>query len=146
MLAALDKWWVEAKSDFSAIANSGETISEVRAKLLTSIKAGLITHKVIDEFQVAGVFVNWWTNIKYDLKTIATIGWVPSLVPKNYFIEKKLIKSYFKNRKSENLSRKKFSLKRIGIGIPCSLINAETFPFSFENRITHIMKSPKLSE
>lgn len=91
MLTALDKWWSEAKTDFSAIANGGETISEVRAKLLTSIKAGLIPHKVIDEFQVAGVFVNWWTNIKYDLKTIATIGWVPSLVPKNYFIE-----TYFK--------------------------------------------------
>jgi type I restriction enzyme M protein len=91
LLTALDKWWVEAKSDFSAIANGGETISEVRAKLLTSIKAGMIPHKVIDEFQVAGVFVNWWSNIKYDLKTIATIGWVPSLVPKDYFIE-----TYFK--------------------------------------------------
>lgn len=91
MLSALDKWWLGAKSDFSAIANGGETISEVRAKLMASIKAGLIPQNVIDEFQVAGVFVNWWTNIKYDLKTIATIGWVPSLVPKNYFIE-----TYFK--------------------------------------------------
>ena len=98
MLTALDKWWVEAKSDFSAIANGGETISEVRAKLLTSIKAGLIPHKVIDEFQVAGVFVNWWTNIKYDLKTIATIGWVPSLVPKSYFVE-----TYFKAEQKDLL-------------------------------------------
>ena len=46
---------------------------------------------MLDEFQVAGVFVNWWSNIKYDLKTIATIGWVPSLVPKEFFIE-----TYFK--------------------------------------------------
>lgn len=91
MLIALDKWWLEAKTDFSAIANGGETISEVRAKLLTSIKTELITHNVIDEFQIAGFFANWWTNIKYDLKTIATIGWLPSLVPKDYFIE-----TYFK--------------------------------------------------
>ena len=40
---------------------------------------------------MAGVFVNWWSNIKYDLKSIATIGWVPSLVPKEYYIE-----TYFK--------------------------------------------------
>jgi type I restriction enzyme M protein len=69
----------------------GTKMPEVRQKLISTLKTELIAKNVLDEYQVAGVFVNWWSNIKYDLKTIATIGWVPSLVPKEYFIE-----TYFK--------------------------------------------------
>jgi len=36
---------------------------------------------------VAGVFVNWWDNIKYDLKTIMQNGWSPTLIPDPYLIE-----------------------------------------------------------
>jgi type I restriction enzyme M protein len=41
---------------------------------------------VLDRFQVAGVFVNWWDNIKYDLKTIIQNGWSPTLISDNYII------------------------------------------------------------
>lgn len=106
---ALDTWWSTAKDEFSKIAaqeiepervgepliefmsEGGGKMPSVRKKLIATLKMQLLQHKVLDEFQAAGVFVNWWTNIKYDLKTIATIGWVPSLVPKEYFIE-----TYFK--------------------------------------------------
>lgn len=115
----LDTWWNTAKEDFAKLAKQvvykqvddttteaeskatdsmldhtsfgGGNMPAVRQHLLTTLKDTLITKKVLDEYQVAGVFVNWWTNIKYDLKTIATIGWVPSLVPRDYFIE-----TYFK--------------------------------------------------
>jgi type I restriction enzyme M protein len=56
----------------------------VRAELLASIKQNLIPVGVLDEFQTAGVFVNWWQNIRYDLKTIANSGWNPSLIPDDY--------------------------------------------------------------
>ncbi len=32
-------------------------------------------------------FVNWWDNIKYDLKTIMASGWSPGLIPDDYMIE-----------------------------------------------------------
>jgi type I restriction enzyme M protein len=129
MQKTLDKWWLIARDEFSKIAaqpkpagNNGDDISEhmatyltlggtkmpkVRQELISSLKNVLIPKNVLDEFQVAGVFVNWWTNIKYDLKTIATIGWVPSLVPKEYYIE-----TYFKAeqqaiQEAENLIEKK---------------------------------------
>lgn len=115
MQQTLDDWWLKARDEFSKIAaqpkiekdnGNGNEMAEsmvayltlggtkmpgVRQELISSLKTVLIPKNVLDEFQVAGVFVNWWTNIKYDLKTIATIGWVPSLVPKEYFIE-----TYFK--------------------------------------------------
>jgi type I restriction enzyme M protein len=113
MQQTLDNWWLQARDEFSKIAAQpkpadkksdevndpmaayltlgGTKMPKVRQELISSLKTVLIPKNVLDEFQVAGVFVNWWSNIKYDLKTIATIGWVPSLVPKEYFIE-----TYFK--------------------------------------------------
>ena len=118
MLDAMDKWWLTAREEFSKIAKEpfyapeketviiegivsegigdyisvgGGNMPEVRQKLINTLKTTLLQHDVLDEYQVAGVFVNWWMNIKYDLKTIATTGWLPSLIPKEYFIE-----TYFK--------------------------------------------------
>lgn len=116
MQQATDAWWMLARVAFSTIAHApansvqevemstdaqhvvregiidytsagGGKMPQVRHTLITSLKEKLLGIGVLDEFQVAGVFVNWWSNIKYDLKTIATIGWVPSLVPREYFIE-----------------------------------------------------------
>lgn len=113
MTETLDNWWLQAKEEFAKIAAKPLVKSEpksmvndsmaeyislgggkmpiVRQQLISSLKEVLIELILLDDFQIAGVFVNWWSNIKYDLKTIATIGWVPSLVPKDYFIE-----TYFK--------------------------------------------------
>lgn len=87
MYGVLDDWWQTAREDFAGVADGQAKTSEVRRHLLTSLKTKLLPLNVLDEFQTAGVFVNWWTNIKYDLKTIASVGWVPNLVPREYFIE-----------------------------------------------------------
>ena len=50
---------------------------------------------VLDKYQIAGVFVNWWDNIKYDLKTIMKSGWEPALIEDNYLIEE-----FFKKEQS----------------------------------------------
>ena len=59
---------------------------EVRQELLTTIKGKLIPLGVLDEFQSAGVFVNWWQQIRYDLKTIISTGWHHTLIPDSYLI------------------------------------------------------------
>jgi type I restriction enzyme M protein len=98
MQRALDKWWIVAKEDFAKIAAIqsnkkmlANPIPQVKLHLLATLKEALKNKELLNEFQIAGVFVNWWSNIKYDLKTIATVGWIPSLVPKSYFIN-----TYFK--------------------------------------------------
>lgn len=87
MYGVLDDWWETAREDFAGVADGKTKTSEVRRHLLATLKTQLLPLNVLDEFQTAGVFVNWWTNIKYDLKTIASVGWVPNLVPREYFIE-----------------------------------------------------------
>jgi len=60
---------------------------EVRQELLTTLKDKLIPLGVLDEFKSAGVFVNWWQQIRYDLKTIISTGWHHTLIPDEYLID-----------------------------------------------------------
>jgi type I restriction enzyme M protein len=96
----LADWWQLAKEDFSTLAPNGNgsraNLPAVRAELLSSIKDKFVPVGVLDKFQVAGVFVNWWDNIKYDLKTIMQNGWDAGLIPDEYLIEE-----FFKIEKAE---------------------------------------------
>ena len=112
----LADWWQLAKEDFSTLAPKkeepqdgvvgepmgvylrlgGDRFPKVRKELLASIKDKFVPVGVLDKFQVAGVFVNWWDNIKYDLKTIMQNGWDAGLIPDVYLIEE-----FFKTEKVE---------------------------------------------
>jgi type I restriction enzyme M protein len=86
---ALESWWSVARDDFALLqhaANGGKKLPEVRSELLTTLKAKLVPLGVLDEFKSAGVFVNWWQQIRYDLKTIVSTGWHHSLIPDDYLI------------------------------------------------------------
>jgi type I restriction enzyme M protein len=82
---ALEAWWGVARNDFAQLRD-GKKMPEVRHELLTTIKSNLIPLGVLDEFQSAGVFVNWWQQIRYDLKTIISTGWHHTLIPDAYLI------------------------------------------------------------
>lgn len=92
---ALIDWWSIAQKNFAGLGE-GRKMPEVRLELLTSIKDKLIPLNVLDEFKTAGVFVNWWKQIRYDLKTIISTGWHHSLIPDEY-----LISEFFQDEASE---------------------------------------------
>jgi type I restriction enzyme M protein len=122
MNAHLADWWKEARADFARLAPEakvfreegnglqdrfkesaaifltlkGHLYPEVRRALINSLKKQIVPIGVLDEFQVAGIFVNWWDGIKYDLKTILTNGWSPTLIPDSYLIE-----AFFQNEAKE---------------------------------------------
>lgn len=81
----LEGWWAVARDDFAKL-RSGKKLPEVRQELLTTLKAKLAPLEVLDEFKSAGVFVNWWQQIRYDLKTIVSTGWHHTLIPDGYLI------------------------------------------------------------
>ena len=86
---ALESWWAVARDDFAQlqhVGNGGKKMPEVRDELLTTLKAKLVPLGVLDEFKSASVFVNWWQQIRYDLKTIVSTGWHHSLIPDDYLI------------------------------------------------------------
>ena len=86
---ALESWWAVARDDFAQLqhaGNGGKKMPEVRHELLTTLKAKLVPLGVLDEFKSAGVFVNWWQQIRYDLKTIVSTGWHHTLIPDEHLI------------------------------------------------------------
>jgi type I restriction enzyme M protein len=89
---ALEDWWQVTQNDFARLerANNGngngKKMPDVRLELLTTLKDKMIPLSVLDEFKSAGVFVNWWQQIRYDLKTIVSIGWHHTLIPDEYLI------------------------------------------------------------
>ena len=87
--AILEAWWSVARGDFAQLENAnngGKKMPDVRHDLLSSLKDKLVPLGVLDEFKSAGVFVNWWQQIRYDLKTIVSTGWHHSLIPDDYLI------------------------------------------------------------
>ena len=95
---ALREWWRVARDDFAGLERAnhgGRKMPEVRHELLTTLKDKLVPLGVLDEFKSAGVFVNWWQQNRYDLKTIVSTGWHHSLIPDEY-----LITNFFQSDKS----------------------------------------------
>jgi len=105
--AQLAGWWNTARDDFSKLAPQPEpsTVKEtasrgifitltdarvptVRAALLDQLVQALVPLGVLDDYQSRGVFVNWWDSIKYDLKTITSIGWAPTLIPEQMIVDR----------------------------------------------------------
>ena len=101
----LAAWWKIARDDFSKLApqsNISEAqdslgslatandarLPKVRATLLNQLVEVLVPLEVLDDYQSRGVFVNWWDGIKYDLKTITSIGWAPTLIPESLIISR----------------------------------------------------------
>lgn len=135
MQSEVNAWWEIAKDDFATLAPKkkkksetvegdvdeglsdfivagGKNMAAVRSHLITTLKEKLLAKNVLNEFQCAGVFVNWWTDIRYDLKTISSTGWSPALIPREYFIE-----TYFKaeqnsiNETEKNIADKEAALQ-----------------------------------
>lgn len=87
--STLEAWWAVARDDFAQLRqanNGGKKMPEVRHELLVTLKEKLMPLGVLGEFRSAGVFVNWWQQIRYDLKTIVSSGWHHSLIPDDYLI------------------------------------------------------------
>ena len=82
---ALEAWWGVARNDFAQL-REGKKLPEVRHELLTTMKDKFLPLGVLDEFQSAAVFVNWWQKIRYDLKTVVSTGWHHALIPDAYLI------------------------------------------------------------
>ncbi|MCT7486189.1 type I restriction-modification system subunit M [Aliarcobacter cryaerophilus] len=91
----LNSWWSEAKDEFSKLQYT-KNINQIKSELLESFKDYFELLQTLDRFQISGVFVEWWNSIKYDLKTISSIGFNESLLS-----DELLIEAFFQDEKDE---------------------------------------------
>jgi type I restriction enzyme M protein len=88
-----DLWWAEAHKKIVKFPRNNHVADFRRIEILSLAKA-LESVPALNEFQRYAVFVNWWEQVRYDLKAVVTVGWSPSLIPDEYirkaFFEKEL--------------------------------------------------------
>ncbi|MCX6685049.1 MAG: type I restriction-modification system subunit M [Methanoregula sp.] len=108
MAKAFEHWWQGAQEDIISFPQRNN-VAKFRREQIERFKSVFADMTVLDEFQKAGVFVNWWEGkylvrkyrqedetlkktvdveewayIKNAFKTIVSAGWSPSLVPDEY--------------------------------------------------------------
>jgi len=103
----LDQWWEEVRSQIESFPNS-KNLWAFRVKALNNLKDKLIPLNLLDEFKVAGIFVNWWEDLRYDFKTILTSGWSSLIID-----DQKIKEAFFKEdlERLEELEAKKSEIE-----------------------------------
>lgn len=76
----LNEWWADVEKDIEAFPKNNNNLWNFREKALKSLKEKLLPLGLLDEFKIAGVFVNWWEDLKYDFKTVVSSGWSKMLI------------------------------------------------------------------
>jgi len=85
----LDEWWLDVKKDIENFPGHNN-LWKFRNEALKNLKEKILPLNVLDEFKVAGAFVNWWEELQYDFKTIVSSGW-NSLLIENESIANKFL-------------------------------------------------------
>lgn len=67
MRARLAVWWDENLPRMEGLSDTKD-LYNVHREFILSIKESLLPVGLLDEFKVAGIFVNWWNNVQYTLK------------------------------------------------------------------------------
>ena len=75
----LNAWWESVEKDIEKFPKNNN-LWNFRKKSLKSLKDALLPLGLFDEFKIAGVFVNWWEDLKYDFKTVVSSGWSKMLI------------------------------------------------------------------
>jgi type I restriction enzyme M protein len=97
-LDGLDEWWNEIRPDIEGFF--GDThLWEFRNKAIFKLKQKLLPPGVLDAFKIAGIFVNWWEDLRYDFKTIVSTGWSKNL------IDDEMVKEKFFGSEIEEIER-----------------------------------------
>jgi len=93
--ARLVSWWNDAAKAIENFPGQNH-LAEFRRHFQNTLLQALLPVGVLDEFQIAGIFANWWEAERYDFKTIVAAGWSPSLIPDEY-----ILNAFFRHEQAE---------------------------------------------
>lgn len=67
----------------------------MRKMLKKSLLSAFSPLPTLDSFAIAGLFANWWQEIKYDIKAIQFSGWNETMITDTF-----IINEFFQSQKS----------------------------------------------
>jgi len=83
----LNDWWAEVKPEIEEFYGNNN-LWNFRKRAIKRLKEKFESLGLLDEFKIAGIFVNWWEELKYDFKTIVSAGWSKNLIDDESIINK----------------------------------------------------------
>lgn len=86
MRSRLEAVWKSAEAGIVKFPGRNQ-LPQFRKSFQGQLLEALLPAGVLDEFQIAGIFVNWWETVRYDLKTIVATGWSANIIPDDYLLE-----------------------------------------------------------
>lgn len=86
MQRRLAEAWKSAEAEIVKLPGRNH-LPQFRKSFQKQLLEALSPASVLDEFQIAGIFVNWWETVRYDLKTLIATGWSESLLPDEYLLQ-----------------------------------------------------------
>lgn len=93
--ARLESWWNDAAKAIENFPGQNH-LAEFRQHFQNTLRQALLPVGVLDEFQIAGIFANWWEAVRYDFKTIVAAGWSVNLIPDEY-----ILNAFFQKEQAE---------------------------------------------
>ncbi|MGC8690924.1 MAG: type I restriction-modification system subunit M [Caldisericum sp.] len=75
----LEEWFAEIKGEIEKFKGRNN-LWQFRENALSKLKLKILPLGVLDEFKVAGVFVNWWEELFYEFKAIVADGFSKNLI------------------------------------------------------------------
>ncbi|MBU7029158.1 MAG: type I restriction-modification system subunit M [Theionarchaea archaeon] len=73
------RWFTKYSESIKKLRES-KSVHELLELGFRMIEKEMAGNGVLDEFQVRGIFINWWNENKFELRTIEETGWVQSLI------------------------------------------------------------------
>jgi type I restriction enzyme M protein len=93
--ARLESWWNDAAKAIENFPGQNH-LAEFRRHFQNTLLQALLPVGVLDEFQVAGIFANWWEAERYDFKTIVAAGWSVNLIT-----DENILTTFFQEQKAK---------------------------------------------
>lgn len=86
MTSALKKWWDNNNARLKNLPNTKDVYT-IKNEFLDSFKTALGKTGMLDMHKVSGVFVSFWWDITFDLKSIASSRFNAELIPDDVILE-----------------------------------------------------------
>ena len=85
----LKTWWQQVKPQIENFPHkTNKVLWDFKGTALAELKRRLGPLGVLDEFQIAGIFANWWEDLRYEFKSVVSSGWDRNLVDEEDLKEK----------------------------------------------------------
>lgn len=85
-IASIEKWWSGHQADLEALPKN-QNVFELRRQLMSEVWDIAKPFNMLDEHKTRGAYATFHNILEADLKSVASSGWNPELIPENDILQ-----------------------------------------------------------